>query len=157
MNNNIQKFSNKYFTVDGLRRAFIKMETLQTLWFNTGTLCNIECKGCYMESNPKNDQLLYINHSDIEKYIDQIFKLKLPVKNIGFTGGEPFMNKHIIKILKTCLDKSFNVLVLTNAMQPMLNRSNDLINLGKYSKLTLRISLDHYTKIKHEFIRGKNT
>ena len=45
MNNNIQKFTNKYFTVDGLRRAFIKMEELQTLWFNTGTLCNIECKG----------------------------------------------------------------------------------------------------------------
>ena len=76
---------------------------------------------------------------------------------IVFTGGEPFMNKHIIKILKTCLEKSFHVLVLTNAMQPMLNRSNDVINLRKYSKLTLRVSLDHYTKIKHELIRGKNT
>ena len=157
MNNNIQKFSNKFLTADGLRRAFIKMKELQTLWFNTGTLCNIECKGCYIESSPKNDQLLYINHSDIEKYLDQIFKLKLPVKSIGFTGGEPFMNKHIIKILKTCLDKNFHVLVLTNAMQPMLNYSNDLINLRRYSKLTLRISLDHYTKIKHELIRGKNT
>ena len=57
MNNNIQKFSNKYYTADGLRRAFIKMKELQTLWYNTGSLCNIEFKGCYIESSPKNDQL----------------------------------------------------------------------------------------------------
>lgn len=157
MNNNLQKFTNKYLTADGNRRAFIKMKELRTLWFNTGTLCNIECEGCYIESSPKNDQLLYINHSEIKKYLDQIFKLKLRVKSIGFTGGEPFMNKDIIKILKICLDKNFQVLVLTNGMQPMLNRSSDLISLSRYSKLTMRISLDHYTRTKHELIRGKNT
>ena len=70
MNNSIQKFSNKHFTVDGHKRAFIKMKELHTLWFNTGTLFNIECKGCYIESSPKNNQLLYINHSDVKKYLE---------------------------------------------------------------------------------------
>ena len=157
MTQNIKKFNNKYITAAGEQRAFIEMKELNFLWFNTGTLCNIQCKGCYMESSPTNDQLLYIDLNDVENYLLQIIKHKLPVRNIGFTGGEPFMNKDIIKILITCLEQGFNVLVLTNAMQPLINQSKNLHNLKKYKNLSFRVSLDHYSKIKHENIRGQNT
>jgi sulfatase maturation enzyme AslB (radical SAM superfamily) len=38
----------------------------------------------------------------------------------------------------------------------MLNRTKELIKLN-HSNLTIRVSIDHYEKEKHEEIRGKNT
>jgi len=156
LKNNL-KFSDKYNTADGSNRAFVNFSGLNTLWFNTGTLCNLACKGCYIESSPLNDRLLYINLKDVKHYIDEIQKNNWSCKTIGFTGGEPFMNKDIIEILELCLKKGFEVLVLTNAMQPMQNKIHALKSLSKYQNLKLRISLDHFSKHEHENIRGKKT
>ncbi len=157
MLNNENTFSNKYTTADGSNRAYVSFTFLKTLWFNTGTLCNLACKGCYVESNPINDKLLYLNFKDVEHYINEIQINNWPCKTIGFTGGEPFMNKDIIEILELCLEKQFKVLVLTNAMQPMQNKINNLKRLSKFKKLNFRISLDHYSKYGHEKIRGEKT
>jgi len=48
----MNKFENKFLTVSGKQRAFIKTKQFKTLWFNTGTLCNLTCKNCFMESSP---------------------------------------------------------------------------------------------------------
>ena len=157
MSKNYLKFSNQNNTADGSNRAFVNFEGLNTLWFNTGTLCNLTCKDCYIESSPLNDKLLYLDLKDVERYLDEIQMNNLPCKTIGFTGGEPFMNKDIIEIIELCLKKKFEVLVLTNAMQPMQNKINTLKKLSKYSDLRLRISLDHFSKYEHEKIRGDNT
>jgi hypothetical protein len=55
------KFTDPKITADGRNRAFIETRNIKTLWFNTGTLCNIECRNCYIESSPKNDSLAYLN------------------------------------------------------------------------------------------------
>ena len=151
------KFSNQNNTADGSNRAFVDFAGLNTLWFNTGTLCNLACKGCYIESSPFNDQLLYMNLKDVECYLNEIQINNWSCKTIGFTGGEPFMNKDIIEIIELCLEKKFEVLVLTNAMQPMQNKINALKKLSKYQNLKLRISLDHFSKYEHEKIRGEKT
>ena len=44
----------------GKLRASVKLNSLETLWFNTGTLCNLNCQGCYIESSPYNNSLEYI-------------------------------------------------------------------------------------------------
>ena len=46
-------------TAKGEERAWVSLQQLETLWVNTGTLCNIECVNCYIESSPTNDQLVY--------------------------------------------------------------------------------------------------
>jgi molybdenum cofactor biosynthesis enzyme MoaA len=152
-----EKFTQKYTTKEGQDRAYIKFTGLKTLWFNTGTLCNLSCEGCYIESSPINNKLLYLDLKDVEKYLEQMKIDNLSCDNIGITGGEPFMNKDIIPILKLCIKEKYNILVLTNAMQPMLNKINELIKFSNYDKLTLRVSLDHYSKKQHEQIRGQNT
>ena len=157
MNTVEEKFTKKYTTALGYERAFVKFSGLKTLWFNTGTLCNISCDGCYIESSPVNNKLLYLNVKDVEEYLKQIKTYNLPCDTIGITGGEPFMNKDIISILNLCTQSNYNILVLTNAMQPMLNKIKELKKFSNYKKLTLRVSLDHYSKDGHENIRGKNT
>ena len=150
------KFKNPITTADGSTRAFIEAKKIKTLWFNTGTLCNIECKNCYIESSPKNDRLVYITFEEVKLFIDEAINKNLGTKEIGFTGGEPFMNKDVLKMIEYSLSKNFKVLVLSNAMKPMLNRKEDLLKIN-HQDLTIRVSIDHYQKEKHEEIRGKNT
>lgn len=150
------KFKDQKVTADGSNRAFIEARNIKTLWFNTGTLCNIECKNCYIESSPKNDSLAYLTFEEVKSFIDEAIDKNLGTNEIGFTGGEPFMNKDIMKMIDYSLNKNFKVLVLSNAMKPMLNRTKELIKLN-HVNLTIRVSIDHYEKEKHEEIRGKNT
>jgi len=155
------KFEDPTWTADGQRRAEVPLDRLETLWINTGTLCNIACVNCYIESSPSNDRLVYISKAEVATYLDEIQSLDLGTREIAFTGGEPFMNPDMLAILRDTLGCGFEVLVLTNAMQPMQRPriKSDLLQLREefQTKLTLRVSLDHYSKALHESERGQNT
>jgi len=151
-----KKFKEKFKTADGKDRAFVEISQLKTLWFNTGTLCNLTCSNCYIESSPKNDRLEYISFEEFKTFINESIQNELGTKEIGFTGGEPFMNKDIFKMIKYSLDNDFKTLVLTNAMKPMMNNKSQLLRLN-HLNLTIRVSIDHYTKEKHEEVRGPNS
>ncbi len=150
------KFRDPAVTARGEPRASVALGRLQTLWFNTGTLCNIECGHCYIESGPKNDRLAYLSAAEVAGFLDEIEADRWPVKEIGFTGGEPFMNPDILPMLEAALGRGFEVLVLTNAMKPLRRFETGLAALGaRYGgRLTLRVSLDHYTEAVHDAERS---
>jgi MoaA/NifB/PqqE/SkfB family radical SAM enzyme/predicted phosphodiesterase len=154
-----RKFKEPSRTLDGAKRATVTLKRLDTLWFNTGTLCNITCRNCYIESSPKNDQLLYISRSEVAAYLDEIQRDQLKTEEIGFTGGEPFMNPGLIGMLEDCLERGFRALVLTNAMRPMQRRKEALLDLNERfgGRLTIRVSVDHFTVDRHEEERGVGT
>src|SRR6266511_1258920 len=93
------KFQDPDFTAKGEPRAFVSLSRLRTLWFNTGSLCNITCDNCYIESSPRNDRLTYLSLDDFRSYLDEITDLPAPVEEIGFTGGEPFLNREFPAML----------------------------------------------------------
>ncbi len=150
------KFSDPNWTAKGERRAKISLSGLHTLWFNTGTLCNITCEGCYIESSPRNDRLVYLTRADVRAFLLEAEDNHPELKEIGFTGGEPFMNPDFLEILSDALSAGYRVLVLTNAMKPMQHHQAALLDLRKqYGEfLAIRVSLDHYTRKGHEKIRG---
>ena len=152
----VGKFSDPKWTAKGERRATIKLGGLHTLWFNTGTLCNITCEGCYIESSPRNDRLVYLTRTDVRVLLDEAKDNHPELEEIGFTGGEPFMNPDFIEILSDALGAGHRVLVLTNAMKPMQHHRASLLELRKrYGEfLAIRVSLDHYSCEGHEKIRG---
>lgn len=156
---NRQKFQNREVTADGARRASVALSDPRTLWFNTGTLCNITCPSCYILSSPTNDSLVYLNKTEVANFLDQVRDREWPVTEIGFTGGEPFMNPHMIDLARLSLERGYQVLILTNAMRPMMRKSvqNGLVDLHKKfpHRLTLRISLDHWSETKHDSERGQ--
>lgn len=159
--NRVDKFSDPYTTAKGEKRAHVNLKALQTLWFNTGTLCNIECVNCYIESSPQNDRLVYLTHSEVCAYLDEIAALSLPTEEIGITGGEPFMNPDILKITEEVLQRGFRLLVLTNAMRPMQRAriAPGLLEIKQRcgERMTMRVSIDHFTKACHEQERGAGT
>ena len=153
------KFQDPVVTADGSKRATVALTALETLWFNTGTLCNIACANCYIESSPTNDRLAYLTLADVKAKLDEARTEAAGLKEIGFTGGEPFMNPDIIPMLTMALDRGYQVLVLTNAMRPMLRAMKPLeaLNAAYPGQLTMRVSLDHYTAALHEKERGPDS
>ncbi len=153
------KFHDPKSTAKGERRASVALPELTTLWINTGTLCNLSCSNCYIESTPKNDRLVYITAAEVSEYLDEIGRDRLPTKLIGFTGGEPFMNPELPAMLEDVLARGFEALVLTNAMKPMRRHEQSLLLLKERfgDRLTLRVSIDHYTRELHELERGPRT
>ncbi len=155
---NIGKFQDRHLTAKGEKRAHVALRNPQTLWFNTGTLCNIECVNCYIASSPTNDALVYITADEVRDYLDQITTRKWPVAEIAFTGGEPFMNPQIIAMTQAALERGYDVLILTNAMRPMMRKAMQQgllrLNAEYPGKLTLRISVDHYRADLHDAERG---
>jgi hypothetical protein len=149
---NPAKFSNPQITADGSPRAVVPFNGMATLWFNTGTLCNLACASCYIESSPTNDALVYLTLADALAFLDQ---LDAPIE-IGFTGGEPFMNPDMLAMLEAALARGHRALVLTNAMRPMRRHEQALLDLkARYgAALTMRVSIDHYTPDVHEGERG---
>lgn len=153
------KFVDLTTTAKNEARAFVELEQLTTLWFNTGTLCNLACKNCYIESSPTNDELVFISEQEVRTFLDEIIELNLKTKKVAFTGGEPFLNKEMIPILDLSLSRGFEVLVLTNAYRAIDRHFEMLksLNTTYPGKLYLRVSLDHYTAEEHEKERGPKT
>ena len=116
-----RKFQDPHVTAEGITRAAVTLTHLRTLWFNTGSLCNITCQNCYMDSSPTNDRLAYMTVAEVKAFLDEIEAERLPVEEIAFTGGEPFMNRELPDMIELALSRGFRVLVLTNAMKPLLN------------------------------------
>jgi MoaA/NifB/PqqE/SkfB family radical SAM enzyme len=153
------KFRDPFVTAKGETRARVALRSLDTLWFNTGTLCNLTCRNCYIESSPRNLRLAYLARDEVRDYLDEIAREGLPTKLIGFTGGEPFMNPDIIGMLDDVLSRGFDALVLTNAMKPMRRLRRQLVTLRDTygTRLRIRVSLDHYTPELHEAERGRRS
>lgn len=156
---NAGKFQDPALTAKGEPRATVALSNPQTLWFNTGTLCNIECVNCYIASSPTNDALVYITADEVRYYLDQIDDRKWPVTEIAFTGGEPFMNPQMIDMTEVALVRGYDVLILTNAMRPMMRKPMQAgllrLQAAYPGKLTLRVSVDHYRPELHDAERGK--
>jgi uncharacterized Fe-S cluster-containing radical SAM superfamily protein len=153
-----RKFRHPEVTATGERRAEVALRELSTLWFNTGTICNLECGHCYIESSPSNDRLIYLTLSEVQRFVDELEVDGWPTDEIGFTGGEPFMNPDFIGMLECVLSRGFKALVLTNGMRPMMKQSAPLLELQqRYGEnLLIRISLDHYDPKLHDAERGRH-
>jgi len=150
------KFKDALITAKGEERAHVALRTLETLWFNTGTLCNLTCQNCYIESSPRNDRLAYLSAAEVTAYLDEIERDGHGTKLIGFTGGEPFMNRDLPAMLEDVLARGLKAMVLTNAMKPMHKMKAALLGLlARHGRnLTIRVSLDHYGRALHEKERG---
>lgn len=153
-----RKFANPNVTAKGETRARVAFTGLKTLWLNTGTLCNIECANCYIESSPRNDRLAYLTRADAAQALDEAQAIAGAPFTVGFTGGEPFMNPDFPAMLDDTLSRGLEALVLTNAMKPMMRPrvQSALQDICKShgTHLTLRVSLDHWREDLHDEERG---
>ena len=143
---------NWLLTPQGDKRGFIQPARLKELWFHTGTVCNLRCPFCLEGSKPGDNRLNRITFLEVKPLIDEA--RTLGVEKFSFTGGEPFVNKDIVRILDYALNFR-PCLVLTNATEPLKRRIKTIEPLLKKSHpLNLRVSLDYPDPQKHDAGRG---
>ncbi|MCH2175787.1 MAG: radical SAM protein [Lentisphaeria bacterium] len=140
-------------TSTGDPRGFIVAQELKELWFHTGTSCNLSCPFCLEGSSPGDNRIHFITLDDVKNYL--VEAKELGVKQISFTGGEPFVNPHFIEILAHCLEY-FPCMVLTNATEPLMNQIQKVVQLKeKPFQVRFRVSIDYPNAEQHDKGRGK--
>jgi AdoMet-dependent heme synthase len=128
---------------------------LSTLWVQvTGTWCNLKCTHCLNASGPTNPWLKSLNTETVQHQIKEAESLG--VKEIYFTGGEPFLHQDILKLLAYSLQAAPTT-VLTNGTRITEHVADALAVLAKESpySLEIRVSVDDIDPEKNDRIRGK--
>jgi MoaA/NifB/PqqE/SkfB family radical SAM enzyme len=132
----------------------VPLIALDTLWFQVaGTICNIECTHCFISCSPKNHSHGMLSLADVEMRLAEA--RELGVREYYFTGGEPFMNRDMLAILRVTLRQG-PATVLTNGMllrKDVCRQLRELFDESEYS-LDLRVSLDGFDAASHDAIRG---
>jgi len=127
---------------------------LTSLWIQvTGTWCNLECTHCINASGPHEPWLKPMAPAAVRRAIAEADRLG--VKEIYFTGGEPFLHGRIVDFLAASLDVAPTT-VLTNATaidEHMVARLRALWDGARYS-LEIRVSLDDVDAARNDRVRG---
>ena len=128
---------------------------LSTLWIQiTGTWCNLECRHCINASGPRAPWLKPLDAETVRRALAEAEQAG--VKEIYFTGGEPFMHGEIMPLLERALAVAPTT-VLTNGTLVGPGQADALAALAgraRYS-LEIRVSLDDTDREKNDRIRGE--
>jgi len=109
--------------------------------------CNLRCKNCKIWCLTKKKELSY------KEWIDIIIDLKqwLGPYTLDISGGEPFLRKDLIDIIRFCHKNEIQTVVCTNAT---LLTPEIIKILSGLETLNLSISLDGSTPQTHDYMRG---
>jgi AdoMet-dependent heme synthase len=128
---------------------------LSTLWIQiTGTWCNLECTHCINASGPLAPWLKPLDPATVRRAIAEADALG--VKEIYFTGGEPFLHQAMVPLLARSLEVAPTT-VLTNGTfvdERLADRLAALAGGSRYS-LEIRVSLDDPDPATNDQIRGR--
>ena len=131
--------------------------SLDTLWFQVaGTLCNIECRHCFISSSPTNRSHEMMTLEQVRSALADA--AALGVRDYYFTGGEPFLNRELPDMLAETLRQG-PATVLTNGLlitDAVARRLRALADATEYS-LDLRVSIDGWDAASNDPIRGEGT
>jgi AdoMet-dependent heme synthase len=128
---------------------------LSTLWIQvTGTWCNLACTHCINASGPTDPWLQPMTTDSVRQAIREAEALG--VKELYFTGGEPFLHPEIVALLAFALEVAPSS-VLTNGTRidaKVADALSDLAQQAQYS-LEIRVSLDDVDEARNDRIRGR--
>ena len=140
------------FTPDAEPRGYIDPGPLRELWFHTGTACTLACPFCLEGSKPGDTRLDRMTLADTKPLLDEAASVN--VEQFSFTGGEPFIVKDFVNILRYA--SSINpCLVLTNGTDPVLKRLRQIKTLrNQPHPVAFRVSIDYADETRHDAGRG---
>jgi MoaA/NifB/PqqE/SkfB family radical SAM enzyme len=138
-------------TAGAPRAPFVR---LSALWVQlTGTWCNLECTHCLNASGPRNPSVTPLDAESAGRAIAEAERLG--VKEIYFTGGEPFLHRDILPLLELSLAAAPTT-VLTNGTLITAAMADALAALARAAaySLEIRVSLDDVDADLNDRVRG---
>jgi MoaA/NifB/PqqE/SkfB family radical SAM enzyme len=128
---------------------------LATLWIQvTGTWCNLACAHCFNVSGPRDPWLKRLDAATVLRALQEAEGLG--VKEVYFTGGEPFLHPDILRLLDASLGAAPTT-VLTNGTRITERTADALAALSAASpySLEIRVSVDDVDRERNDRVRGK--
>lgn len=139
----IRKFLSKLENLDA-----IHSQCIQSIDWELTKLCNLNCMHCISYTEGHAEELT------LEQQYRLINKLKLfGLREISFTGGEPFFNRNLLDLIKLARSIGIKSRVITNGILMDENLLRDLYE----NNVELGISLDGIDKDSNDKIRGKGS
>jgi len=135
----------------------VPLAALDTVWFQVaGTVCNLACTHCLVSSSPTNRTHEGLTLEQIRPHLAEA--ARLGAREYYFTGGEPFLNPELPRILEAALAYG-PATVLTNGVLLSSARSAELRSIadGARYSLDFRVSLDGLDAPANDAIRGRGT
>jgi MoaA/NifB/PqqE/SkfB family radical SAM enzyme len=114
--------------------------------------CNLACAHCCTNSSPQVSREHDAGLSDIVRSIREFEEAG--VKEVYFSGGEPFVRPDFVDILEAACEQPVEVFVATNGTLVTPER---LRRIAAMRVRTLTISLDGHTAELHNFLRRSET
>lgn len=135
----------------------LPLTALDTLWLQvTGTLCNLACRHCFITCGPKNESHPFMTVEQVRESLRAA--TDVGVKEIYFTGGEPFMHPELFEMISMSLAVA-PLTILTNGIlidDAVAARLAEVFRESRYS-FDLRVSLDGTTAEVNDPIRGRGS
>lgn len=134
--------------------ATLAFRHLTALWVQiTGTYCNLQCVHCINASGPREPWLAPLDADVARRYIAEA--AALGVKEVYFTGGEPFLHAEILPLLAFSLERAPTT-VLTNGtlIDDAVAEALAALAAGARYALEIRVSLDDPDAARNDAIRG---
>ena len=135
--------------------AAVELRHLDNLWIQvSGTRCNIECRHCFNRSGPRESSFGLMTLDEVDGAIAAA--AARGVREIYFTGGEPFLHAQLMEMVARALTVAPTT-VLTNGMLISDRIADTLAALATEARYSLevRVSLDGYTEEMNDAIRGR--
>ena len=133
------------------RAAYARPTGLKELWFHTNNICNLACTHCLVNSAPW-VQDWGLPAQEVMRLIDEA--VSLGVERFYFTGGEPFMRKDMIDLIRFITEtKGRELILLTNATLFKGERAEALKTLSR-ERLRFQVSIDGASPAMNDPIRG---
>lgn len=107
-----------------------KQPYLMSLQFELTSKCNERCIHCYIP-NEKKDKGIDLPINMFKKVMNEFYKMG--GLQVSLSGGEIFMHKNILDIIKFCREKDMQIILLTN----LISINEDLIPFLKEINLSM--------------------
>lgn len=124
---------------------YFGIETIE--WYLTEH-CNLKCQHC-KASAPTTERKDELDLEDALRCVDRIEEMG--VRSITFTGGEPFLNNNIMKIIEYCASKGMGIQIMSNGTLITREIAAKLAEIGVSR---IKISIDGPNPDVHDSIRG---
>lgn len=115
------------------------------VWICTAR-CNLDCVHCYVKNRFKGPEL---EGAEVSRFIEGVASLK--PRFFSITGGEPFLRKDIVDILRACRDYGLTTSIVTNGLIMTEELASKISSLETF----LYVSLDGATRRSCEELRGR--
>lgn len=169
-----EKYLNRYFTENIQKKSAINVfyrqiieETIKEeknylhahpLVFSwcISSECNLRCKHCFFaDDSKKYDSSSDLSTQEALKLVDSLDELN--IYHVKVSGGEPFLRKDILGILKKLKSKNFSVAIQTNATLIDKNLAKEISQILIPNIDIVQVSIDGANRDTHELTRGRNT